>query len=404
MIFIFATTEPHKIPATILSRCQRFDFRRVSVAQIQERLLEVAKAEGVQAEPAALAVIARAAEGGMRDALSLLDQAIAFSGNQINVQSVRDSIGLIEGQTILGILNGIFQRKPLEALALVEQAYHRGHDLRVLTRSLIEFLHGAILAKVGANGSAALELSEEEWKELVAVAKMRPLEEIEVIFQVFHLGLDWIARSPQPKIVLDVLVVKCATAEALVEVGGNAKAPPAPRSTTQTPPSITASAKPVAPPAETKSTTSPDATLNQKVGPTSCSWEGFIAHVRKGRPLLASILEHGGCVSEPATGRDELAVSYKPEEAYYKEQLQSRVYQEQSITLAREYYGRHIRILIDLKDSGESIATKKDRVQKQKESTARDAAQNHPIIQEAKALFGGNLGPIELTEEEGDNA
>ena len=98
----------------------------------------------------------------------------------------------------------------------MDQAYQRGHDWRVLPAALIEFLHGAILAKIGRAGSATLELSEEEWKELQAVAALRELEEIELIFQVLHHGLEWIARSPQPKIVLDVLLVKCATAEALI--------------------------------------------------------------------------------------------------------------------------------------------------------------------------------------------
>ena len=82
VIFMFATTEPHKIPATILSRCQRFDLRRVTVTQVQQRLTEVSKSEGLKAETGALALIARAAEGSMRDALSLLDQVIAFSGQR----------------------------------------------------------------------------------------------------------------------------------------------------------------------------------------------------------------------------------------------------------------------------------------------------------------------------------
>ena len=86
----------------------------------------------------------------MRDALSLLDQVIAFSGTHISTQSVRESIGLIEGQVILGILSGVFRKAPLEALSFVEKAYQQGHDLRVLTRGLIEFLHGIILAKIGA--------------------------------------------------------------------------------------------------------------------------------------------------------------------------------------------------------------------------------------------------------------
>lgn len=438
VIFIFATTEPHKIPATILSRCQRFDYRRVTLAQIQQRLTEVTQAEGVSAEPAALALIARAAEGSMRDSLSLLDQVIAFSGNQITVSSVRDSIGLVEGQTLLGILDGIFKRKPLDALSLVDQAYTRGHDLRVLTRSLIEFLHAAILAKVGAENSGSLELSSEEWSELVSTASNRELEEIEMIFQVMHHGLEWIARSPQPKIVLDVLVVKCATAEALMFAdsststapqgnspagGGSARplptptasavpaAPAASRVTTPTPSresavapqphqasaSITAPRPSMPQPESAASAAAPAVAPKAPTGPTS--WEGFIETVRKTRPLLASILEHGSCVALPdGSGEQLLQIAYQSKDSYFRDQLQSRVYNEQLLTLTKEYFGKTTRVQLEIREAGESLAEKKRRELEEKQKNAREAARNHPTILEAKALFGGELGPIELSE------
>lgn len=406
VIFMFATTEPHKIPATILSRCQRFDLRRVTLAQIQQRLTEVAKSEGLKAEPGALALIARAAEGSMRDALSLLDQVIAFSGNEITVQSVRDSVGLIEGETLLGILKAIFARNSLDALAHVEQAFQRGHDLRILGRSLIEFLHAAVLAKVGAPGSRSLELSDEEWNELKEAAALRSLEEIEMIFQVLHHGLDWIARSPQPKAVLDVLLVKCATAEALVFAsqagspaptsGGSPKptVAPAPAAARPARPAVHTSAqKPVEAPAETPAPTLPS-------GPRS--WEGFIDHVRKSRPLLASILEHGSN-AEINEAEQTLALFYRTEENYYLKQLQGRAYHEQFLTLSKEYFGKPMRLAVELREGGESLADKKTREAKDRQDKARTAAQNHPIIREAQSLFGGELGPIEL-EEGGDRA
>jgi DNA polymerase-3 subunit gamma/tau len=458
VIFVFATTEPHKIPATILSRCQRFDFRRVTMVQIQTRLAEVTQAEGMQAEPGALSLIARAAEGGMRDAMSLLDQVISFSGQQINAQSVRDSIGLIEGQTLLGIVDGIFARKPLEALALVEQAYNRGHDLRVLTRSLIEFLHAAVLARIGATHSTSLELAEEEWNELKKSAEQRSLEEIELIFQVLHHGLEWIARSPQPKVVLDVLIVKCATAEALIYVGdseatggiggsgGNGPrahsaapaltpaspvhpaprhaAPPAAESIPETAPIPVSHHRPFTPatPSPRAATAAhaiaealeqhrpataavapvvqaPLVTKAPVAGPVP-TWEGFIDQVRKTRPLLASILEHAHCegVNEAEGG---LLISIPPNDAYYKDQLSSKIYNEQLLNLSKEYFGRALRIQIELRDAGESVASKRDRELKDRERTARSAAQNHPIILEARALFGGELGPIELAPAQG---
>jgi DNA polymerase-3 subunit gamma/tau len=423
VIFIFATTEPHKIPATILSRCQRFDFRRVTNAQIQPHLARIAKSEGITAEPAALALISRAAEGSMRDALSLLDQVIAFSGTKVTVESTRESIGLIEGQTVLGILSGIFKRKPLEALALVDQAYQRGHDLRVLTRSLIEFLHGAVLAKIGAQSSGLLELSQEEWTELKQIAEARQLEEIELIFQVLHQGLDWIARSPQPKVVLDILLVKCASAEALVQVEqasstaspsgpsgkthsnapAPAKAAPAVKAAPQTQAAPEQAApQPQAAPVAKAPIPAPAPAPAQNQNPT---WEGWIEHVRKQRPLLASILEHGTATTFPSAqdcakpdGTVVVAIGFAAADAYFREQLSTPTTQGQLQEISQSYFGKKAHFKIEQQDSGESLASKKKRESENREKAAKEAAHNHPIVREARSLFGTELGSLEIID------
>lgn len=463
VIFVFATTEPHKIPATILSRCQRFDFRRVTIAQIQSRIEEVTKAEGIKVEPGALPLIARAAEGSMRDALSILDQVIAFSGNTLTPQSVRESIGLIESQTVLGILEAILARKPADALTLVDQAYQQGHDLRVLARSLVEALHAIVLAKVGIDQSKSIELSEEEWERIQSISGLRELEEIEMIFQALNHGIEWIARSPQPKIIVDVLVVKCATAEALIYAedaesgsssgGGEgvpktepAKAAPIARAAPKAAnPGMRAEAAPpvadLTPPPwvnqeETSQASahpsyldatplhSPEPALSM-IAPVSIpgmpaaaavrpaenpTWEGLIAHIRKTRPLLASILENGSCGSfgigatSPEADPNELLICFKPEDAYYRDQLQSRLYSDQLTQLTREYTGRPMHFRVELRNAGgESLAEKREREQDERQRKARNAAQNHPIIREAQALFGGELGPIELIEQAAGN-
>lgn len=413
VVFIFATTEAHKIPPTILSRCQRFDYRRVTVAQIQTRLAEIVAAEGLSADAAALALIARAAEGSMRDSLSLLDQVIAFAGQHVTVESVRESVGLMEGQALLGILRAVLARKPLDALEAVESAYAQGHDLRGLTKSLIELLHAAILARVGAQPQGS-ELSEDELRELAEIATLRSLEEIELIFQVLHYGLESIARSTQPKVILDVLLVKCATAEALIKVSDtrvesiaqaeSANAPqfaqrPVTRSTpaaqvspTPAPVIQMASAPiqiPTAPIAATPSAT--------QVSPP-LSWEGWITHVREKRPLLASILEHGMCDAIPTTVNPVLTVFFSEEKtAFYKEQLQTRVYVDQLGALAREYFGLSVlRVQLETRNGGESVAARRERESREREESARESAANHPILKEARALFGVEPGPIEV--------
>jgi DNA polymerase-3 subunit gamma/tau len=384
VIFIFATTEPHKIPATILSRCQRFDFRRVNISQIQTRLEQVIQAEKISAEAGTLALIAKAAEGSMRDALSLLDQVIAFSGKKLTAESVRDSIGLIQSQVLLDILTAVLNRKPLDAIQCVDSVYQTGHDLRVLARNLVELLYGVILVKIGSPPSS--EFSEIEWTNLQSVAEYRSLEELELIFQVLHQGIEWIARSPQPKTVLNILLIKCAAAESLVEMSQvpNANAPTAR-------PEVKIENK-----IETKVQIKTEAITTSS--PKDGKWESFIVFVRKTRPLLASILEHGSNTKTPKEAGQALTILFNKEETYDK-QLQNRVYTEQLGTLAKEFYGFAVRVQIETGDSSESIAAQKEKVIKDKEMSAKARVEAHPILKEAQALFGSELRNIETRNE-----
>ena len=378
VIFIFATTEAHKIPATILSRCQRFDYRRVTLTQIQTRLEEVIQDEKITSEEGALSLIARAAEGSMRDALSLLDQSIAFSGTSLSIQSVRESIGLIEGQSILEILKNVFNRKPLEALQRVDQVFQQGHDLRLLTKNIIEFIHATLLAKIGAPKLLGIELSNEEWSEIQLIAQLKPIEEIELIFQVLSQGMEWISRSSQPKIVLDVLLIKCASAEALITLDSGSTSP-----------------------LQRPTTPTPTPRLEQVISPSpEKTWENFIGHVKKSRPLLASLLENASNNKVPSltamTQDREFTIYFAPENIYFREQLQSRIYQEQLANLTREYFGSAIHLKIELKNMGESLTAKKAREKIEHEKSMKEKIQQHPIILEAKSLFGGELTSIDL--------
>jgi len=402
VIFIFATTEPHKIPATVLSRCQRFDYRRVTISQIQTRLAEIAQAEKIEIEPAAVTLIGRAAEGSMRDALSLLDQVIAFSSGTISLQTVRESIGLIEGQTLLQILSGVFKKTPANALSWVEKAHEQGHDLRLLTRGLIEFLYYVLLIQVNSLNRSSVEVSDEELQELETLASLRTPEEVELFFQVLHHGLEALARSPQPKIVLNILLIKCATAETLFTLDQRAPSLPSEPSSPKEKRNLPSSepANKILQPAATQTATHQPPLPKQEAKKT---WEGLIDHIRRSRPLLASILEHSAGTAFPqdqsSANLSGLTIYFAPEEVYFKEQLQSRIYQEQLGSLSKEYLGFPVRLQIECRSSGESLAARRERENKERREMIRNQAANHPIISEAKTLFGGELSPIHLVED-----
>jgi DNA polymerase-3 subunit gamma/tau len=418
--FVFATTEPHKIPATILSRVQRFDLKRHTIAQIQPQLAKVCQAEGLTVEAGALSLVARAAEGSMRDALSLLDQVIAFSDRNITVASTRESVGLIEGQALIQTVEAILKRDPKAALAQAQAVYQQGHDLKTFARSLIEVIYATILCQVGAQEQCSIEFGENDWKEIQSLAPLRPLEDLEVIFQAFQQGAEWITRSPQPKVVLDILLVKCATAESLVRVGsvptaapqgsGGIKSHSSPQATIAQPQKVSAPMQ-AAPPTSAAPqtfagpTAAPTAALPKAPANGPKSWEGLIEFIRVKRPLLATFLEHATLSHIPEKAGDPLEVIFSSDSKTFYESLQGRVYAEQLVALSQDYFGFKARVQTRISDgatgaekSDETVAQRKERTLREREQFARDAVYNHPIITEARSLFGGELGPIELIE------
>src|SRR4029079_3420714 len=160
--FFLATTEVNKVPVTVLSRCQRFDLRRIPAEKLAQHFAEVSKAEDVEVEPEALGMIARAAEGSARDGLSILDQAIAHGAGAVTVGQVRDMLGLADRGRIRRLLHTILSGEPAAALAELDQAHDLGIDPTQLLRGLMEALHSATRAKAGAMSDALLSAEEQE--------------------------------------------------------------------------------------------------------------------------------------------------------------------------------------------------------------------------------------------------
>src|SRR4249919_1325241 len=158
--FLFATTEVNKVPVTVLSRCQRFDLRRIPAEKLAAHFAEVSKAEGVEVEAEALGMIARAAEGSARDGLSILDQAIAHGAGAVTSEQVRDMLGLADRGRIRRLLQLVLSGDATAALAELDETHELGIDPTQLLRGLMESLHAATRAKAGA-GSDALQSAEE---------------------------------------------------------------------------------------------------------------------------------------------------------------------------------------------------------------------------------------------------
>lgn len=177
--FIFATTEVNKVPVTVLSRCQRFDLRRISAEQLAAHFGAVAKAEGIEVEPAALALIARAAEGSARDGLSILDQAFAHGAGGVSADQVRAMLGLSDRGAIRHLLGLLLAGDARAALAAVKEQYDLGVEPAALIRGLLESVHGITRAKVGGIEDPAQSAEERdayaEWASSLSYAAIHRL-------------------------------------------------------------------------------------------------------------------------------------------------------------------------------------------------------------------------------------
>src|SRR5207245_1922783 len=184
-IFVLATTDVHKMLPTVLSRCQRFDFKRISTRQIVERLLYVSVQENITLERSAAELIARTAAGGMRDALSLLDQAIAYAGEEISLVQVQAMLGVADPHAISRHITFIAECNSSSALHLIYELSEAGADLRQVNAQIVEYWRALMLAKAGADVAAILDLTEDEAREVKQLTQLFALEELTECARIF---------------------------------------------------------------------------------------------------------------------------------------------------------------------------------------------------------------------------
>ena len=203
--FVFATTEPHKIPITILSRCQRFDFRRVSVAKLVAHLRRILEQENVILGSGALTAVARQAEGSVRDALSLLDQVLSYGGATPDDSQVLEALGVIDGQTVFALCDALLARDAAAMLRVVSEVDARGHDLSELAAHLAEHLRDAAVVKsVQTLTPEFLDRSSGEIESIKAQAELRSQTDLQQLFvHVLQVAQD-VARSSMPRISLEM--------------------------------------------------------------------------------------------------------------------------------------------------------------------------------------------------------
>jgi len=440
--FIFATTEAHKVPITILSRVQRFDFKLIPTRLIVDRLRFVTGKEGIAADDAALSVVAREAAGSMRDAMSLLDQVIAWGGPELTGADVARVLGVASHQVLHDIAGALVRGDASRALAVVSELSRQGHDVPHVARDLLALLRDIVVAKVCKEPGELLDLADEERRDVMELAAGQDADDLVRLHQGFSQGFDEVVRSGQPRAALEMLLVRLARRPPLLpiddligrlrELERRVGAAPRADAARSGPPGLDAARRPDArprpreprageretaprdrreePPPEaprTRPSAAPAApTLRQELESEERSSDfalvSFIAILERlaaARPELAAFFEHAAPLRVTA---GELVVGFEPGSVFAAQAAQK----EAVSALARaasEQFGAQVHVVVEL-DSERSrgfdtLAAQHARERRAKVQQAIADAKRHPRVVDAMEVLGARLKDLKLASE-----
>ena len=212
--FIFATTEIRKVPVTILSRCQRFDLRRIDAEEIIKLLRHISKAESIEISDEALVLIARAGEGSARDSLSLLDQAVAHGTGKIDADSVRSMMGLADRARIIDLIEHIVKGDVANVMAEFQSQYNSGADPAIILTDLADFIHLITRIKIISDSSENIAITESERKRGSSLAEQLSIRILSRIWQILLKGIPEVQQAPKPLAAAEMVLVRlCYSAD-----------------------------------------------------------------------------------------------------------------------------------------------------------------------------------------------
>lgn len=208
VIFILATTDPQKLPITILSRCQRYDFRRIKSEDIFIRLKKIVDEQGVSAEDKSLSLVSRISDGAMRDALSILDQAISMGDGKVEYESLINMLGLVTNDNLFKLVDEIIDKKVEECIKIIDDIVFSGKEIHMFTRDLIKHMRNLIMVKVTENPEEVLDMSSENIQMLRVQSEKLRTEEVMRYIRILQEAEEQTKWSKQSRIYLEMAVIK----------------------------------------------------------------------------------------------------------------------------------------------------------------------------------------------------
>jgi DNA polymerase-3 subunit gamma/tau len=431
VVFILATTEPEKLADTIKSRAQLFQFRSLTFQEIAGALEHITKEEKVEIEPGAIVVLARAAEGSLRDGLSLLEQAIAYSGDKITDAQVRELLGVVAEDVLDDLVEAIANHSAERALTLVQRLHAEGHNLQHFCREAIRHVRNLLVAKVSGADSPLIAAPEDERPRLEKQAALFAEEDLTRFFQILLATDEDLRRKPDPRLHLELGLLRLVNAarlapleEVLAELRGEPSARPATVRNTTPARSVSAPAIPsssyggasekkfqaAAASGTIENLRAPivQAGVAEKSGPMPISAPRVIAKLaesqfsglaaaqlesiqsalRNQQKFLWSMVEHA---SRWELQGSEMNLYFPPESRALAEMLQARDPMEKLRTVLSTVMGQPLRVCVKLDSSRSSVP---------RASEMRARFEQDPIVRAMLERFGGQISDVKRRSED----
>lgn len=432
--FIFATTESHKVPVTIRSRCQQYDFRLIPHRLIAERVRAILDTEGLAADDEAISVVAREAAGSMRDALTLIDQLVAISDDRITADTVAATLGIAAREALYDVARALLQGDGAAVVGAIGGLADKGVDMQHFARQLLQLLRDLVVLKLGAGDPA--EWIPEERETATSLTDDIDILELQRAFRATSLVMDEMAQSPNPKLMLEMGLVRVATRPPLKSVaellgrlealqghtgipGGSSGEPrpqkpkppprpskpkaeaipePEPRRDPEPEPTPRDPQQPIMP--ATKHSggfqTSSGEVLTPIRRAALLEWEELVRRLEQQQPALAAVLEHG---IPKAVGPDRIVLSFK-DGSFYGRQAQSAESVAAIEQVAEQQLGARPTIEIRFDAQGEASTKTVAAVAAQRREAELEAkrkeALNHPRVRDAIDVFPESAGKLNV--------
>lgn len=432
VLFVLATTEVQKIPDTILSRCQRFDFRRIPHQKILQQLKKICDSEKIQAQQSALWMIARHSDGSMRDSQSLLDQVISFSHNvtplntkdltivdvTIDIDKVIGVLGLTDRHLLQKCMAAIVHKDPDQALDVIKKIYHAGQQPRAFVQELLQMVRDLLLIKLNPSEAAQIvNLPTEEIEALSNLAQSVDLNQTHSLFDIALQGSQEVIRAQDPSLVLEMILLKMVNRHHLngptTQQAADRIQSAAPASSVTTPASSAAPASaapsPVlsrhlhpAPPTATTATNPAsvaEAAASSHIIPTpapSTSWSGLIESLKGRHPRIHAILFHTFVAAHDA---ESLTIGLPKKYEFLYDQLNDPSSLATVTSSVESFYKKKLKIKIAIKDVRDvsKHSTPQDLLEQQtalKQKELVQQVESHPFVQQIKKNLNTKIKSI----------